>query len=749
MSFSTLTQTLQAQVKGLLYLHTDRESYAPGEAVSLKSYLINSNQLLPSDDSLNILLQNLRGEWLIHQTYPITNNSAKGTLVLPDDLVYGEYTLKACTNSSLNSANPDIFKTKIIIRDMRIPPFSLSLKCTDSLYFPGDQVQIHVSIKNLKGKPVKNYPFSFSISRNGIIEQLEQAQFNEQGEGRINVDIPANDQFTITSVTVSATVQDGYHSNSMVIPTSDWPVLLNIYPEGGRLIEGVNNRIGLYTTNPLGQAISVEVILFDDEDRQVASFHTNQFGLAVFNLLPDIGNPHYLRLVAPGIQENEFDLPEIHDEGLHCTYTGKKNDELLFSLSPAYYDEVELSVKIIGDYLGQNVYSESIRVVDDTLVRIPVKSLPAGLIRFSFFNDDIELLAQRPVFNYQPIPSIPIEVDLPDDLFADNGTIRILQGEQYLRFYESNLSLSVLDVNMCPFTGINPDIRSYSMLGKLSTTMPFEPNYVVNNPNFSADLFDPFIMGQIQLTTIESLRIGNNPAKEFSGTLNENNFLKNERISELHQLNSILRSDQYLTRLTDHFVDHDHYVSANRSKLQNWNFFPSPLTKEEIAQNMLDRGLPIISVLRFIKSYRKVGNGLYFKPTGSFNFDTPALIIIDGVERGYDIEVFRELNPYNIKKLEVFTTVSDMLKYTAAMGASGIVVVTSKTAKDFLPEEKEIPNPLDNYNPTIKWVDQIDWLGTHSAIIKLDYLKLKSNYQIIVQGVSKDGKPIGGVFLSK
>ena len=71
MSFSTLTQTLQAQVKGLLYLHTDRESYAPGEAVSLKSYLINSNQLLPSDDSLNILLQNLRGEWLIHQTYPI------------------------------------------------------------------------------------------------------------------------------------------------------------------------------------------------------------------------------------------------------------------------------------------------------------------------------------------------------------------------------------------------------------------------------------------------------------------------------------------------------------------------------------------------------------------------------------------------------------------------------------------------------------------------------------------------------
>ncbi len=736
--FWVLLILLPCSISGQIFVVTDRDFCSPGETIQLRSFELNPSPEVPNHDSLHIVLQNFRGEGIIHQQYAILDHSAHGALLLPDDLPYGMYTLKAITQSQLATGQATGYSRKLIIRNPRIAPFKLNLSCEDSLYQRGEVANILVELRNLKGKLIRNYPLEYSVSKNGVIQNLETVLTDKKGKAIIQIPLDQSDSFSIVSITISAEYKGGYVSKSLVVPTSDWPVLVSIYPEGGNLIEHQSSKMVISTRNTLGYPVGVPIQIYDDNDHMIQKIETDAQGLTSFEYVPDLGNPYYLKLESPGIQVNEFELPEIIEQGLQVKRLPSHESQLIFRLNPVFESSDPAAITVLA-FCGNTIcYTRDLKLDSAFELRVLTDSLPVGLIQFNFYSAQKTLLAQRPVFISHPQPQLNAQLSLPDGAFAMEGHIELNQHTGPSMAIPTSMSYSLVDDFFNSSTPLNPDIVWYDLLGKQAENAFLNPVFDCIEPNFDPHTMDLFSQTCLDPTTGASKETYRNPAMEMKAQHKLKSYLEGEQIAPLVQLAAIIKCEKYLSECLENHPDIDHFVSLNRHKLQNWGFFPRPLTKEEQAQKLLERGTPVLSVISQIKAFRRSGNYLFFKPVNSFSNSVPALIMIDGIEMGYSIEALLDLVPQNIKSIKVYTSVSDILRYTGVTEPSGIIVIERKNGDSL---DTIVENPLDHYNPVINWKAVLVIPGFPQQI-QFDYPKLKTRYQISLQGLDNKGKPI-------
>ena len=104
----------------------------------------------------------------------------------------------------------------------------------------------------------------YSFSQNGNIYRFGESSTDRKGRASIQFNIPEGEGLSLISAQVSSDFNDVYHSNSIVVTTSNWPVLLSFFPEGGRLVEGFESRIVFSATNVFAEPIMIKADLIDD-----------------------------------------------------------------------------------------------------------------------------------------------------------------------------------------------------------------------------------------------------------------------------------------------------------------------------------------------------------------------------------------------------------------------------------------------------------------------------------------------------
>jgi len=68
---------------------------------------------------------------------------------------------------------------------------------------------------------------------------------------------------------------------------------LNFYPEGGNLIEGVNNKVALKFSYKDYDIEDFSGIVYDSEGNNVSNFKTYKDGLGILALTPEKGMRYY------------------------------------------------------------------------------------------------------------------------------------------------------------------------------------------------------------------------------------------------------------------------------------------------------------------------------------------------------------------------------------------------------------------------------------------------------------------------
>lgn len=99
-----------------LYLHTDKPYYIAGEDLFYKAYIVNA-LFLYQESNTELVHVELRGKngTLLRQKIKAKNGSASGSIILPDSLSTGSYTLIAYTNWMRNFSDDFVFNKQINI----------------------------------------------------------------------------------------------------------------------------------------------------------------------------------------------------------------------------------------------------------------------------------------------------------------------------------------------------------------------------------------------------------------------------------------------------------------------------------------------------------------------------------------------------------------------------------------------------------------------------------------------------------
>ena len=115
-------------------------------------------------------------------------------------------------------------------------------------------------------------------------------------------------------------------------------------PEGGNLIAGIYNNVGIKVLNDKGYGVKVtDVEVFDSNNNQITYFDTSTKGMAKFELRPELGVRYSAKIRFPEGGEQWYDLPLASPEGINIRlnlnpHQGKIGVE--FAMNAQTYNDV-------------------------------------------------------------------------------------------------------------------------------------------------------------------------------------------------------------------------------------------------------------------------------------------------------------------------------------------------------------------------------------------------------------------------
>ncbi len=239
------------------------------------------------------------------------------------------------------------------------------------------------------------------------------------------------------------------------------------FPESGKLLEGVNNRVAFRVVDQLGGGHKAEGAIVDDRGNVISNISTNLSGIGVFEFKPEKGSSYQARLSVNGSRQQSFSLPDFTDQG-YTLRIDQKEGLINININSRVSGSNELYSRelfLVGHTRGHPRYVQTIDMSDGEMeLNVDEKLFPSGIAHFTLFTETYRPVAERLIF-----------INGDDELFFDTsaGVTRI-DGRDHIE-----LNLKVINENheiiqgsfsLAAVTGIGDtllhtkDIMSYLLL---------------------------------------------------------------------------------------------------------------------------------------------------------------------------------------------------------------------------------------------------------------------------------------------
>lgn len=223
-------------------------------------------------------------------------------------------------------------------------------------------------------------------------------------------------------------------------------VTATFFPEGGALIDSINNTVGVKLTDCNQKGIEVkDIIILDSKSNEVSRFSTNNMGNGVFYFIPDNKETYSLKIETDNLKISQ-NLPAIKETGIIISYNNnlpknilavaiKTNDKGLEShLTEKYILLIHQNSKSIQkEFQFDKDETEKVLLFDK-------KYLSNGVNIIRLIDKNLNEVTQRLLYNYESEKQTTL---LETKAIANDSVL--LTGKTNLA--KANLSVSVLPEN--------------------------------------------------------------------------------------------------------------------------------------------------------------------------------------------------------------------------------------------------------------------------------------------------------------
>ncbi len=472
--------------RSTLYIHTDRSVYRSGETIWCSGYLTRKANIdLKGHHFLVIqLIDPVTKSVRISKKLAMQEGIASGSLDLTDGLPSGEYQLLAFTNVVGSDMEPvAVFRAPLFITDNRSDQaFSITASMLD-LKGPDSEMQVKISLNNIDKKEASDAQLSYRFDNGSPpIERRSKGK-----ETIISIPKTLNHR-TFAKILISVRTKDKKASLIFPLPSFKRPsVKMRFFPEGGDLVEGASNLVGVETTAD-GIPKAMTGYLYSG-DRLLDTIRTSSTGMGRFLIEPKAGITYHVKLKIEGAKalDTTFILPKALTDipTIHLLKAVVKD-----TVKVQIASKVKRPVKVLV-HDQQNLYAcfDMMSSPSSRPISIAVNALPKGPCLITVLNDDGKPVAERLFFAHYDQKAIS-SINTSKNEYDKRSTVKlkIKLTDQQQRPVKALFSLAcVRDADL--WTGSYRSIESYvNAEDKLDMEMGLLPNAYYENENILEDV---------------------------------------------------------------------------------------------------------------------------------------------------------------------------------------------------------------------------------------------------------------------
>ncbi|MFH0757986.1 MAG: hypothetical protein V2B15_11925 [Bacteroidota bacterium] len=484
LSFQTgienLLQRNEKTINEVVYLHTDREVYAPADTLWFKAYIRDLGVLSGTERSrtLFVKLLNDQGDMMDGGRFIIENADATGQFVLSHKLKEGVYYLNAYSSWMQNYAPDQLYTKKILVRNERRKGPQMVVNFDRSSYYKGDTIKANIHCYDALNRDVENVFFTCNVLAGKETVVRSRTRTSLQNNDTIKFILP--DQFTGAAMIRITGNHKGEPLDTAYRIPAIHAVHVDFFPEGGNIINGLESRIAFKAQNLLGEPVHIAGHIIDRDGTLITAIEAEHDGMGSFFLTADKDQKMFLRLTEPPGIDSLYPLPGGVEQGWQLSGTSGRNSISLLIKRKETTGDIALITVMVRGYL---CYYQQIRVDQSASILIPTADLPQGIAVLTLFDDRMRPRAER-LFYVNPGGEIGIrmETDRGTYIPRDKVILDIHPASGQFKDLKGSFSLSVVDDQLCNTDFIQePNLRSSFLLSPEIKGSIHNPNHYLEN----------------------------------------------------------------------------------------------------------------------------------------------------------------------------------------------------------------------------------------------------------------------------
>ena len=208
----------------------------------------------------------------------------------------------------------------------------------------------------------------------------------------------SSDFFFQKSITIINTKKD--QVNALTTAGQD-EIKIQLFPEGGNLVNDLNNKVAFKVTNQYGKGIAVNGALINEQSAIVTKTNTLQPGMGNFSFIPKDGHTYKLAIqLADGRTVSE-DLPKANNKGFTLKLTQTENQKGSIQIIIETKNTNASIAYLIGHSRGVVKTVSKLNIENGVAnVSIPINNLGNGINSFTLFDENRNPVCERLFFKY-------------------------------------------------------------------------------------------------------------------------------------------------------------------------------------------------------------------------------------------------------------------------------------------------------------------------------------------------------------
>jgi len=174
---------------------------------------------------------------------------------------------------------------------------------------------------------------------------------------------------------------------------------VTFFPEGGNLVEGVWNKVAFKALNQMGHFETITGTIVDETGAEITSVQTLYAGMGVFAYIPESGKRCFLKCRNENGLEKQFELPMPNPRANTLSITqNNKRISVSIRISPQSPNSSNIPFYLLAQCRGEVLYF-SVWDQKNEYITFAEEGFPSGIIQFVLFDEQMNPLSERLVFN--------------------------------------------------------------------------------------------------------------------------------------------------------------------------------------------------------------------------------------------------------------------------------------------------------------------------------------------------------------